>query len=462
MTNHKSSGDREYSPKRRRLLQSIGAMGAIGALGTGTVVANGPPGGNGPPGQSCEECPPGMEFIAKYEFDCVEWDDDDNCIEWDFVFEKGEDIVDITYEFDDDTYNKGEEDDFEKAEPNYIEFGVDGWSVERVCAFGGNDTHEEEDEDGLTSFSSEPDYDNDDNGEYDEETGLVNPGGQEAAISNVVFCGEEITEVDFPETVSIAYEDLPPDGGNDYDYNDWVVDIEAVLTGTPTGDGKAEVTEIEMELLPQAAGGGDDHHWFVVPGAELGDEIEYELEVNGESSDGTVNGEEFFYDDIKDDLENGGIDDFKDELEDGDNAIHIFDSDDAFEEGEIVNSEPGDDCVESDIGATLTFELDEPWVVDTDTIGELGEHGAELFFNPVKVSKNTGQNRDRYPVSAGDFRLLTVPTDWPWPLEGVHIADAYDGVGPDQTGDGVVPEFDEDDWFENPIDGQVFDACRDD
>lgn len=102
---------------------------------------------------------------------CIEGVEVEVC---DFVFEKGEDLVEITYEFDDDTYHK----DGEECEPNLIEFEADGYVIQHVCVYGGRDNDEatiEEEGEELTEFGSD----------------LENPSGQEAAISNVVFCGVE-------------------------------------------------------------------------------------------------------------------------------------------------------------------------------------------------------------------------------------------------------------------------------
>lgn len=164
--------------RRTALKASAGLFGGY-AL-TGTAAGKGRK-----RGQSCE-CPEG-EFLAKYEFQCVETECTDfdaeaqecleeECVDWGFVLSEGEDLVDIPYEFDDDEFNK----DGEDAEPNYIEFEADGYVIQGVCAYGGGDTDDAEDADGLESFSS----------------ALENNGGREAAISNVTFCGTE-AEVDF-------------------------------------------------------------------------------------------------------------------------------------------------------------------------------------------------------------------------------------------------------------------------
>ncbi|MDR5672518.1 twin-arginine translocation signal domain-containing protein [Halalkaliarchaeum sp. AArc-GB] len=392
---------------RRKVLKGLGAAGALGVFGTGSAAARGP-GGNGPPGQSCE-CPDG-EFLAKYEFD------DDEC---EFVREDGDVVVDITYDPDSDEFNK----DGEYCEPNYIEFEADGYVIQGVCAFGGLDTSEDYDEDGLTSFASD----------------LENPGGQEAAISNITFCGAEITEiaVEFPDTVSLSYEDLPLDGSNDYDYNDWVVDVDATFRGIEV-DGDALISSIELDLLPKARGAGDTHRWSVVPGDVLG-EGTYSLTYDGNGEGEEVDAE------------------FDDETQ-----IHVFNTGDVYPDS-VTNALEGDDdgtCIPPAYTATLEFELDDPWEFDPDEpLAEFGEHGVGLFFDPRL--ENLNPDRD-VEFGIGDVRLLAVPTDWMWPYEKVHIATAYDGVtvADEPPGDGDQPIFEDDDWYENPVFGEVFESCR--
>ena len=167
----------DWKIDRRTALKAAGIAG-VGIYGfSGAATAS----GGGPPGQSCDCDDSEGEFIAKYDFECVEeecvddeWEEEDDpeecteweCVEWDFVLTEGEDVVDITV-----TKVKDDEED----EPITVEFSADGYVVQSVCAFGGTDTDTTEDEDGVTSF----------------ETDLTNPGGQQAAISNLTFCGVE-------------------------------------------------------------------------------------------------------------------------------------------------------------------------------------------------------------------------------------------------------------------------------
>ena len=153
---------------RRNILKGLGVAGTVGVFGSGQAAARGP-GGRGPPGQSCNCDDSQGVFIAKYDFVCIHSDEYDTCDEWGFVLAEGEDVVDITV-----TEVKDGDDD----EPITVEFEADGFVVQSVCAYGGRDTDTTEDEDGVTKFS----------------TDLTNPGGQQAAISNLTFCcsvGEE-------------------------------------------------------------------------------------------------------------------------------------------------------------------------------------------------------------------------------------------------------------------------------
>ena len=163
MTDYDTNNESEYRLNRRTALKAAGMAGA-GLTGfTGVTAARGP-GGGGPPGQSCSCDDSEGDFIAKYDYECVEEDEEVECLEWGFVLTEGEDVVDITI-----TEVKDDQDD----EPISIEFEADGFVIQSVCAYGGLDTDETEDEDGVTSF----------------ETNLVNPGEQQAAISNLTFCG---------------------------------------------------------------------------------------------------------------------------------------------------------------------------------------------------------------------------------------------------------------------------------
>lgn len=277
-----------WSIDRRTALKTVGVAG-VGMYGfSGAAKAKG---GGGPPGQSCDCDDSEGDFIAKYEFQCTEQEcaeyDDENeecleyeCVEWGFVLEEGMDVVDITViEVKDD----------DDSEPITVEFEADGYVVQSVCAFGGNDTNTTEDEDGITEFESD----------------LENPGGQQAAISNITFCGVEEEEPTLPEcplygtsrsdptaVFSIRYDpdtdeivevevgDIPDESGNsnypnglafDPDNEVWYFAEEGGILKTMNEDGA-----LGIEVYGDITGGAD-----IAGAAFWNDEDEYLYIPNG-------------------------------------------------------------------------------------------------------------------------------------------------------------------------------------
>lgn len=155
---------------RRRVIAGVGAIGIGGALIPGSALARPPAGG--PPGRPDHcECPE-ETFLAKYEF----VQDDDECH---FEFEDGEDVIDILG-WDDKPD--------EPCEPVTVRYEAHGYDIHEICAFGGRDT----------DTDTEPD------GEF--ESNLTNPGGQQAAISYLVFCGEPLEEPPECADLTLEYE----------------------------------------------------------------------------------------------------------------------------------------------------------------------------------------------------------------------------------------------------------------
>lgn len=163
---------------RRTVLRGIGATGLTIGIGTGIGAAKPDTNrGNGAknrlergqdrkpnhPGHKDFECPEGMEHLGTFEFVTVE-DDEGNVIDCYFEQSEGDtDLVTITeYE------NKAGED----CEPITVTYESETHTVGQVASFGGMDTHvDDEPADGV--------YESD----------LENPGGQQAAISLLHFCG---------------------------------------------------------------------------------------------------------------------------------------------------------------------------------------------------------------------------------------------------------------------------------
>ncbi|SNR55088.1 hypothetical protein [Halorubrum vacuolatum] len=155
---------------RRRILQGIAATGVTSALLAGPASARGNNGRGRGPHERCS-CPEGASFLAKYDFVI----DEEGCS---FVLAEGEDVIEIT-----DWDSKEEE----PCEPVTIYYESPGYEIEQVCAFGGRDTDTDDDPDGV--------FDSD----------LTNPGGRQAAISNVTFCGSPVDETACPE-LTARYE----------------------------------------------------------------------------------------------------------------------------------------------------------------------------------------------------------------------------------------------------------------
>jgi hypothetical protein len=154
----------ERSINRRRLLGVIGTGAATALFGTGVGAAkpdhakgnsgnNGNTGNNGVGPCTCGGCPEGT-FCGKIEG-------------------APEDGETYTFESDGDSFSVTIESVTEKedGEVTCFEFSTDD-EVKQVCVKGGPDTET---------------YD--DNPEGDELCAPMNPGGQQAAISNVSFCG---------------------------------------------------------------------------------------------------------------------------------------------------------------------------------------------------------------------------------------------------------------------------------
>lgn len=158
---------------RRRFVQGVGGAGVVVGLGSGLGAAK--PSRNRNRGNQGYDCPEGAVSLGTFEF-VVEEDEDGNIV--DCYFEQtddGEALVTIT-SFENKVDENGEE---EACEPISVTYEVDGYTVESVASFGGNDTH----------VDSDPE-----DGTY--ESDLVNPGGQQAAVSTLYICGTEVEDLE--------------------------------------------------------------------------------------------------------------------------------------------------------------------------------------------------------------------------------------------------------------------------
>jgi hypothetical protein len=230
-----------------------------------------------------------------------------------------------------------------------------------------------------------------------------------------------------PPQITVAYEDLTV-GGSDYDYNDWAFDMQTTIAGYVEEDTR-HATQFDFEFDPLARGGGYDHDQYLVPD-DLGTG-EYDLTVFDGS--GTI---------VR--RETGEFD--------TDTEIFLLNSGDAFTD--MTNSDADDSCTAPERRVELELTLDTPTEIPDNPIDADRQHGAGLPFN--LTMEPSGNNNI---IGIGDPRLVTVPTDWRWPTENTHIADAYETVGPDDAGDGNTPVFDTNTWFEQPVDDKVYERC---
>lgn len=203
-------------------------------------------------------------------------------------------------------------------------------------------------------------------------------------------------------TTTVGFEDLPLDQGNDWDYNDFVVDIdiEATFWGTST---VRNLTRIDFAVRPAARVAGYTHvlHLDTDAFACSGN---YELSGPGISDSGSYDG-------------STGID-----------VVLVPNT------GSWVYP---DDVVSLSISFEGDCEFSFP-VWDQEVY-----HGENLFFDPYIYVNQTGE-----AIHTGDVRMLTVPTDWQWPGEFQSIWLEYQGVSEPTTPTGgpVFTPL----WWETP------------
>lgn len=183
---------------------------------------------------------------------------------------------------------------------------------------------------------------------------------------------------------TVAFEDLPLGGGNDWDYNDWVADISVLATFWGTEYDKV-LTQMDFTITPQAKLAGYTHVMHLDADAFICDGT-YELYRDGILVDFGVYNPAV------------GID-----------VILV----------PYTGSPP--DAVQLilyfDPGCPFDFSAFNPYS---------SFHGEGLFFDPYIYVNNTEEE-----IHKGDPRMLTVPTDWQWPTpDGTAIWIVYPKVGP--------------------------------
>ena len=226
-------------------------------------------------------------------------------------------------------------------------------------------------------------------------------------------------EEEWPEggTISVAYEDLPIGGDNDYDYNDFVVDIDTLATfffGTPTN---RKLIQIDFTVRPEARGAGFDHRFHIlIPADTFSQDGTYTLEIIGvgaSTDSGTFNASE------------------------DNDFIVIPDTREALgsETHSHTNTLECEGPTLPTTTAVLTINFSTPFYHDFsqyDPYSASSMHGEGLFFDPyLEVDTESDDNvfnSPEYEIHTGDKRILTVPDDWRWPEEDIAIWNVYTGV----------------------------------
>ncbi len=245
-------------------------------------------------------------------------------------------------------------------------------------------------------------------------------------------------------TLTAAFEDLPIGTGNDFDYNDWIVDIntEALYTKCKCHSNcdchpgcckcGPKLMAIKFVFVPEARGAGYNHLWgFSIPANTFPGNGHYIITFYDENGTPTA-------------VEDGEF------IASVDNNFTVIEwTKDALppNEGEIfTNTVQEDSYVKTKIIVKLVIMFDNPVEFDLndyDPYSAGNVHAEELFFNPY-LHVCCFSNTKHYTVDKGDLRVITVPVDWLWPREIVPIWDAYDDV---TCVDGL-PEYAEN-WWEN-------------
>jgi hypothetical protein len=214
--------------------------------------------------------------------------------------------------------------------------------------------------------------------------------------------GSDEVSVDILElcTVSMAYEDLPTNLGNDWDYNDAVIDVAPLfLDVSANHDLLAVRFTMSQELGAGPTGGMSGfHHTFSLrpyPNAFSCDGS-YTLEVTTNGSTSTSTGA----------------------YTRGRSFVIIPDTADPPDLVELtINFDPPS-------GGGCPFDL-----AGFDPVSTY--HGQWLFFDPWLYVINTQEEIHVIRTGQGEARILSVPSDWQWPTpDGYPIWNAYPKVNP--------------------------------
>lgn len=202
--------------------------------------------------------------------------------------------------------------------------------------------------------------------------------------------------------LALGYEDLSlVTGQNDFDYNDWGLQISGSATYFPANSGNLQV--LEFVFNPKTRGAAYDHSFLMGFSPNL-------FASNGTATVTTYDANHNVI----------GVQNFPFNAT-ANNVYTIFPRTSEVFPGILVNTIEGKPYEPPQRFAklTITFTTPFPFTVNQFTFDH--PHGQDLFFNPILKVLSTGDEVDK-----GDIRLLDVPfNSLLWPEEGVRIDKAY-------------------------------------
>jgi len=231
---------------------------------------------------------------------------------------------------------------------------------------------------------------------------------------------------------TVVFEDLPIDGGNDYDYNDFITDVSVFGTYS-----QGNLAQLEFTFEAQARGSIYIHDFhLLIPAATFGSDGTYTIELY--ETDGT--------------LLSSTPGSFS---EDTDLDLVIFD-----DTWDALPPNPGQSWYGNTVDGSgvqpgrvtkVFLNFDTPFAFDLGDYSpeDVGVHGDSLFFDPYLYVRDTDED-----IHITDQRLVVVPTDWEWPEDKAAIWTVYPYNS--TTDEGVIagspPSFTQYWYTETPAD----------
>jgi LruC domain-containing protein/uncharacterized repeat protein (TIGR01451 family) len=217
-------------------------------------------------------------------------------------------------------------------------------------------------------------------------------------VPMVLFEGSDIHRW----AVSFGYEDLPTSKGkNDYDYNDWVVNVHGTNQYTSASSGLLK--QMVFTFSPRARGAAYNHTF----------QMSFPANTFGSSGTAVVT----LYD------KNHAVLDVQTLpfTANAENLFTIFPKTNEAIPGVNENTVEDKAHVTVQRYAELSITFTTPFAFSSKDDALTQPHGEALFFDPILKVLNTGEE-----IHQKDIRLLSVPANnWLWPEETLRIDRAY-------------------------------------